>query len=114
MPSTIFILADSSIELLPESLYKNNLIKKYAKKRNKDPSQIILDSNYHYKAMYKLEEYKKRGRPDILHFCLLNLLGSPFIKSNSLYVKIFVHTINNILFEINPKTRLPKNYNRFI
>ena len=114
MPKTIILLADSSIELMPLKLTNNEIIKKYAKKRGKQPSTVILDSSYHHKAMSKLPESKKRGRPDILHFCLQNLIGSPLIRSNPESIEIYVHTINNEILKINPETRLPKNYNRFI
>ncbi|MBY8994665.1 MAG: 16S rRNA methyltransferase [Candidatus Heimdallarchaeota archaeon] len=114
MPKTTILLADSSIELMPSSLINNEIIKKLAKKRGKQPSNVILDSSYHHKAMLRLHDSKKRGRPDILHFCLLNLLGSPLVRSNTESMKIYIHTINNQILEINPETRLPKNFNRFI
>jgi len=114
MPKTTILLADAALELIPPSLTNNELIKKHAKKRGKQPSTIILDSSYHHKAMVKLSDSHKRGRPDILHFCLQNLLGSPLARAKPHSVEIFVHTINDIIFQINPETRLPKNYNRFI
>lgn len=114
MPKTTIILADTAIELMPPNLINNEIIKKYAKKRGKQPSNIILDSSYHHKAMLKIQDSRKRGRPDILHFCLLNLLGSPLVRTQSESMKIYVHTINNQILEINPETRLPKNFNRFI
>jgi len=114
MPKTIFLLADSSVELMPANLINNEIIKRYAKKRGKQPSTIILDSSYHHKAMAKLPDSKKRGRPDILHFCLQNLIGSPLVRSNLGSIEIYVHTLNNQILKINPETRLPKNFNRFI
>lgn len=114
MPKTIIILADSAIELMPSNLINNEIIKRYAKKRGKQPSTVILDSSYHHKAMIRLPDSKKRGRPDILHFCLQNLIGSPLVRSNPKTIEIYVHTINNQIFKIDPETRLPKNFNRFI
>ena len=114
MPKTIIILADSSIELIPSNLTNNEIIKRYAKKRGKQPSTVILDSSYHHKAMNRLPDSKKRGRPDILHFCLQNLIGSPLVRSNPKKIEIYVHTINNQILKIDPETRLPKNFNRFI
>ncbi len=114
MPKTIILLADSSIESMPSNLINNEIIKRHAKKRGKQPSTIILDSSYHHKAMAKLLDSKKRGRPDILHFCLQNLIGSPLVRSNLGSIEIYVHTINNQIFKINPETRLPKHYSRFI
>jgi rRNA small subunit pseudouridine methyltransferase Nep1 len=114
MPKTIIILADSSIELIPSNLTNNEIIKRHAKKRGKQPSTVILDSSYHHKAMIKLPDSRKRGRPDILHFCLQNLIGSPLVRSNPKTIEIYVHTINNQVLKIDPETRLPKNFNRFI
>jgi len=114
LPKTIFIIADSALETIPLEIQHNDFIKKHALKKGKKSSQIILDSSNHYKAMNKLGESKKRGRPDIIHFCLLNLLGSPLVLKNPYLVEVYIHTINNLIIEINPKTRLPRNFNRFL
>jgi rRNA small subunit pseudouridine methyltransferase Nep1 len=62
--------------------------------------------------MLKLPDAAKRGRPDITHFVLLEALGSPLNKEGQL--RVFVHTINNQVITVNPASRLPRNYNRFI
>jgi rRNA small subunit pseudouridine methyltransferase Nep1 len=62
--------------------------------------------------MKSLDNNLKRGRPDITHFTLLQSLGSPLNKEG--FLEVFVHTINNYIIRINPKVRLPRNYNRFI
>jgi rRNA small subunit pseudouridine methyltransferase Nep1 len=62
--------------------------------------------------MRNLSQNRKRGRPDIVHFSLLEALNSPLNKVGLL--KIYVHTIANHVISINPKVRLPKNYNRFV
>jgi len=61
--------------------------------------------------MKNLKYREKRGRPDIIHACLLNALGSPLNKNGKL--KLFIHTINNKIFEFNPKIRIARNFNRF-
>lgn len=50
-------------------------------------------------------------RPDITHQCLLTLLDSPLNKAGKL--RIYVHTHDNILIEINPAARIPRTNNRF-
>ncbi|RLG20801.1 hypothetical protein DRN72_04605 [Methanosarcinales archaeon] len=50
----------------------------------------LLDSSYHHKAMRMLENPDKRGRPDIVHFCLLEALGSPLNVDGKL--STVVHT----------------------
>ncbi len=59
--------------------------------------------------MKSLEFREKRGRPDIIHQCLLLLLDSPFRD-----FEVYVHTINGQLIWVNRETRLPRNYNRFV
>jgi rRNA small subunit pseudouridine methyltransferase Nep1 len=62
--------------------------------------------------MKNLKESNKKGRPDIVHFALLEALGSPLNKEGLL--QVYVHSINNNVITVNPETRLPRNYNRFI
>ena len=114
MPQTFFILADSALELIPQNIQYHEIIKKNAKKRGKIPQTMILDSSYHHKAMTKIMDSNKRGRPDILHFSLLNLLGAPIVRENPTKIKILIHTYTGKIIEINPETRIPKHYPRFI
>jgi len=62
--------------------------------------------------MRRLEQSEKRGRPDIVHFALLEALGSPLNKEGLLQVN--VHTISNYVIKLDQATRLPRNYNRFV
>ncbi|MCP9262148.1 Ribosomal RNA small subunit methyltransferase NEP1 [Dirofilaria immitis] len=50
-------------------------------------------------------------RPDILHQCLLMLLDSPLNRTDLL--QIYIHTVNNILIEVNPQIRIPRTFDRF-
>ena len=50
-------------------------------------------------------------RPDILHQELLALIDSPLSKAG--HLKIFVHTTDNVLIELNPKVRIPRTFKRF-
>ena len=62
--------------------------------------------------MKRLEQNAKRGRPDIVHFALLEALGSPLNKEGLL--QVFVHTLDDHVITVNPSARLPRNYNRFV
>jgi len=62
--------------------------------------------------MKRLEQSEKRGRPDIVHFALLEALGSPLNKEGLL--QTYVHTINDHVLIVDPATRLPRNCNRFV
>ncbi|AEF96271.1 16S rRNA methyltransferase [Methanotorris igneus] len=100
------ILAKSALELIPKE------IKGKVKKRKSLFKYDILDSNYHYKFMRDLKDWEMRGRPDIVHFSLLTILDSPICREGKL--NVYVHTYDNKVIYINPKTRLPRNYFRFL
>ena len=106
------ILAESALETVPEKLWKHPSVSKYAKMRLKHPRFVLLDRSYHHRAMLSLELNEKRGRPDIAHFALLEALGSPLNKEGLL--QIYVHTCNDYVIAVNPETRLPRNYDRFV
>lgn len=103
------ILLDSSLERVPGSITTQDSIVRDAKRRGKSPRKIILDDSIHYPAISSLEDSKKRGRPDITHFCLLSALDSPISE----VMEIFVHTLEDKIIWINSETRLPRNFNRF-
>ena len=82
-----------------------------AKRRQKDPSEILLDRSFHHSAMAKLKDSEKRGRPDLVHITLLNVTGTPLYLDG--LVRIFVHTYDDVVLEFAEKTMIPKNYLRF-
>jgi rRNA small subunit pseudouridine methyltransferase Nep1 len=61
--------------------------------------------------MYGLPDLDKRGRPDIIHFCLLAALSSPLNKQG--YLRVWVNTLKSTTIEINPIVNLPRGYSRF-
>jgi len=97
---------------MPEQLWKHPAVQKYAKQRRKHPRFIVLDRSYHHSAMKTLTLNEKRGRPDIVHFALLEALGSPLNKEGLL--QAHVHTVSDYVIWVNPETRLPRNYGRFV
>jgi rRNA small subunit pseudouridine methyltransferase Nep1 len=62
--------------------------------------------------MQSLPDAYRRGRPDIVHLCLLNALESPRNKEGCL--RVFVHTRNDEVIRIDPSWRVPKAYHRFV
>jgi rRNA small subunit pseudouridine methyltransferase Nep1 len=72
----------------------------------------LLDSNLHYPAMKELLDADRRGRPDIVHACLLFALDTPLNREGLL--RAYVHTRHNKLIIIDPVARLPRAHNRFI
>src|SRR2546421_9716282 len=106
------ILAESSIELVPNEITGHPAILKWAERKKKDPHQLILDQSHHHSAILGLGKSGiGRGRPDIVHFCLLLALGSPLNLDNQL--TCFVHTRDDQVITIDPRTRLPRSTDRF-
>lgn len=106
------ILAEAALEKVPKSLWSHPAVKRHSKRQKKPPQQLLLDRSLHHAAMKKLGENEKRGRPDITHFALLEALGSPLNKEGLL--QMYVHTNKDCTITVNPKARLPRNYNRFL
>ncbi|KAF2904807.1 hypothetical protein ILUMI_01372 [Ignelater luminosus] len=71
----------------------------------------LLNCDDHTGILRKNNKDPASYRPDITHQCLLMLFDSPLNRAGLL--QVYVHTINNILIEINPQTRIPRTYKRF-
>ena len=80
----VIILVESSLETLPIELVKYPSVTKLAKKRDKKPKHLLLDTSLHHNIMSELPEREKRGRPDIVHISLLLATNSPLFKSGFL------------------------------
>lgn len=108
------IIADSELELIPFDMLEDYAIRKYAKKKNKPAKEIILDSNFMHGAIdrYYPGKSNRMGRPDIIYIVLQVAMESILNKKGKL--RVFVHTKNNMIITINPETRIPKSYNRFV
>lgn len=106
------ILADSELETVPPKISSNKSIDRKARRRGRQPTELLLDSNYFHEPMRKLEDSKRRGRPDIVHVCMLTALDSPLNHEGSL--RFSVHTRHDKVIEVDPETRIPRSYNRFV
>lgn len=105
------IFVEAALEPVPKSIVNHPSVRRDAKRRGKKPSEVLLDRSLHHAAMKGLPKAHKRGRPDIVHFCLLQALGSPLNLEGGL--RVWVQTIGGYILEIDPETRLPRDYNRF-
>jgi rRNA small subunit pseudouridine methyltransferase Nep1 len=105
------VIAESALELVPKELQNLKSVLASAKRLNKKPSEILLDVSWHFAAMKGIKNEIKRGRPDLIHFCLLEATGIPLYFANKL--KVFVHTINSEVISLDNSVRLPKSYHRF-
>lgn len=71
----------------------------------------LLTSDDHAAMMRRRGRDPTTARPDISHSCLLMLLDSPLNKAGLL--QVYVHTRNNVLIEVNPRTRIPRTFKRY-
>jgi rRNA small subunit pseudouridine methyltransferase Nep1 len=105
------ILAESSIELVPKEIQTHNAILSHSKKLGKKPSEILLDNSWHYSAMKGIKDEIKRGRPDLVHFSLLEACSIPLFYEKK--ISVYIHTIEDKVIFIDNEIRLPKSYHRF-
>ncbi len=106
-----FVLAESSLELVPFELQHHTSVVSHARRRKKHPSEILLDNSWHFAAMKKIKDELKRGRPDIVHFSILEATAIPLYLQNKM--KFFVHTTDDKVISFGKNVRLPKSYHRF-
>lgn len=105
------VIAESALELVPKELRDHNSVLASAKRLGKRPSEILLDVSWHFAAMKGIENEIKRGRPDLVHICLLEACSIPLFFQREL--RVFVHTIDDRVIFLDNSVRLPKSYHRF-
>src|ERR1044071_3503407 len=101
------------MELVPQILRNHPSVRNHSKRTGRGINEIFLDVSYHHKAMVEknIDQWWKRGRPDIVHFDLVEALSTPLFKQKKL--QVYVSTFDNKLLIMNQDLRLPKNYLRF-
>ena len=107
----VLVLVEAGLEPVPAEISEHPAVRKFAGRKGKQPTQVLLDRSYHHHAMKSLMNGYKRGRPDIVHFCLLEALGSPL--NNEGVLEVYVSTLGGYTLEVNTKVRLPRVYERF-
>lgn len=105
------ILAESALELVPLELQDHPSVLSHAQKLGKNPSEILLDNSWHFAAMKGIKNEIKRGRPDLVHFSILEATTIPLYLQNK--IKIYVHTIDDKVIYIGQNVHIPKSYHRF-
>ncbi len=106
------ILLDCAIELIPLEMRALKQIQQYASRRRRPVSELLLDQTHHGRAMLRLEDHQRRGRPDITFLALHALLETPLCKAGLL--SIHLHLQDSRIICIDPSVRLPRNYDRFV
>ncbi len=79
--------------------------------KSKDAPYQLLNCDDHQNIIRKAGKDISESRPDITHQCLLTLLDSPLNKAGLL--QVYIHTVNNVLIEVNPHIRIPRTFKRF-
>ena len=105
------ILAESALELVPSELKHHPSVISHARKLGKHAAEILLDNSWHFAAMKNIKNELKRGRPDLVHFSILEATTVPLYLQNK--IKFFVHTIDNKVIYFGQNVHIPKSYHRF-
>jgi len=105
------ILVESALELVPSELKHHPSVISHARKLGKHSSEILLDNSWHFAAMKGIENEIKRGRPDLVHFSILEATTIPLYLQNKM--KLYVHTIEDKVISFGQNVHIPKSYHRF-
>ena len=105
------ILAESALELIPLELQDHPSVLSHAQKLGKHPSKILLDNSWHFAAMKGINNEIKRGRPDLVHFSILEATSIPLYLQNK--IRIYIHTVDDNVIYIGENVHIPKSYHRF-
>ena len=105
------VLEDASLELVPEELVRDPSCKTVQRLFGIAPSKQILDDNYHGSASKNLRDREKKGRPDVVHLALLEIVSSPIYSLQR--ASVAVHTITGASISFGNSVRLPRTLHRF-
>ncbi len=107
-PVMHIILTETALELIPKQWKKKAFVQKQLNKYG-NPAKL-LDTAMHHKQMQQLPSSVRRGRPDILHHFLLDVLGS----FANLHRKVAIYfDCPSGLYSVDTTMHCPRNYNRF-
>lgn len=105
------VLVEAALETVPPGIAGHPSVRRNAKRRKKRPEETLLNRSLHHRAMGRIPDDHRRGRPDIVNVCLLEALGAPLNREGNL--RNWIHTYGGYAIEIAPETRLPRDCNRF-
>lgn len=105
------VLADAELETVPREIASHRVIQWHARRSGRKPTEILLNSSLHHPAMRGLRDSDRRGRPDIVHVCLLLALDTPLNREGLL--RTYVHTRHDKLVTLDPSVNLPRMFYRF-
>jgi len=110
-PHTI-IIEDASLELVPKKFWNHKSCRLFESRFGVPPENQILDDNFHHEIVEKLERAQKRGRPDVVHFALLDIMSTPAYMEKQ--IRPVIHTINDETILVEAGVRIPRTELRFV
>ena len=105
------VLAESALELVPESMRGHPAAGAHARRLGRPASETLLDVSWHYAAMRGAPDAHRRGRPDLVHQAVLAAVATPLYRDG--LVRLYVHTIRDVVVRFGGGVRVPKSYHRF-
>jgi len=105
-------LVESSLETLPREIAATKKARALSRRMRVPPEFMLLDRSLFHEEMKRLKINEKRGRPDIV-FMFLQASQYSVLNARGM-LRVFVHTINDDVIEVDPSARLPKNYYQFV
>jgi rRNA small subunit pseudouridine methyltransferase Nep1 len=105
------ILEEASLELVPKRFWNHEACKVVEARFGIPPKSQILDDNFHHKIIATIPKNEKRGRPDIVHFALLDIVSTPAYKMD--LIRPIIRTINGEVIVVKKGVRLPRTELRF-
>ena len=106
------MLAEAALETVPDKISRHPSVRTHAERLGVRPAETLLDRSYHHAAMKAMDGAPKRGRPDIVHFALMEALSTPLYMNGLL--EVYVHTAADKVITIETEQlRVPKSFFRF-
>jgi rRNA small subunit pseudouridine methyltransferase Nep1 len=111
MHSHTILLEESSLELVPKKFWAHQSCRLVESRFGIPPEKQILDDNFHHPIIQELPHGEKRGRPDIVHYALLDIMSTPAYQMK--FIRPIIHTINKDVIFIKDGVRPPRTELRF-
>ncbi len=105
------VIAEAALELVPPEIARHPSVVNDARRTGNEAPSILLDRSIHHAGMLSLQEHFKRGRPDLVYLSVLNATGTPLYQEG--LARVCIHTRNDVVLELEERTRPPKSYSRF-
>jgi len=99
------------LELVPKKFQSHKSCKKVYSRFGIPPSEQILDDNYHHEILQSMSESIKRGRPDVVHFALLDVASTPLYLEDM--IQVLIHTVGDVTIKLKSGVRVPRTTQRF-